>query len=212
MLSITFVNLFHSFLPFLYNGDIALQYHIDNINTDFLINYSFFQVAITEELSKWLTFILIYKISRSTITSLQKESPISTMVYYAMVSLGFAVLENIQYGLIYGTDVLYLRTTSAVLLHTEVGLMTGYWLAMINVDNYKNTLSVLGVVFKKYKNTKAVLLTIIGLSTAIFVHGLYDLNLFIISNTSLPIMYLILGLGAFITYIGACHLVALTKK
>lgn len=211
MLSITFVNLAHSFFAPLYDESITIAMKSKLGDVLFLHRLSFFQVGITEEVSKWLAFIFICSIRNVSDDGVEKDSPMATMIYCAMVSLGFAILENVHYGATYGSGVLFSRLFSAVLLHIEVGLMMGYWIALSRI-NISYTKSIIGVIFNKNKRLKKIILTFIGISTAVFVHGLYDFNLFVTGQDGLPLMYTILGLGAFISYIGANHLIALTKK
>jgi RsiW-degrading membrane proteinase PrsW (M82 family) len=213
-ISVGLVMFVHQYLPFLYSDPITVMISTQMGDIEFLKNMAFYEVGITEEVSKLLTFILICRVRRLTDSNddSRNDSPIATMVYCAMVSLGFAIIENAHYASNYGSDILIPRLFTAVLVHMELGLMMGYWLALAKIDNTQINRSVMSIIFKKHKNFKTIVYGLVGLSTAVFVHGLYDFNLFVFSNYGAPLMYAILGLGAFITYIGANHLIALTKK
>ena len=84
------------------------------------------------------------------------------MFYVMCVSAGFAVVENMVYAWRFGPDVLWVRAASAIILHMLAGLIMGYFIA-------------LGVYIKK----RRYLYRILGLMSAIFIHGLYDFNIMI---------------------------------
>lgn len=211
MISITMVSVFHALIPRAYDDMHLIFEKIKKVDVAYISEYSFFQVAATEEISKWITYIQITFALSLFKKEEDKDNPISIMVYCAMVSFGFAILENLMYSITYGTLVMYNRLTTAVLLHLETGLIMGYWLALIKVNN-TNSNSILGFVFNKNNRIKKFILTIIAILSAIFVHGLYDFNVYIAGSRGYPLMYTILGLGAFISYICAHHLIVLTKK
>lgn len=210
--SVAFLSYIHTFLPFFFDDDEHMILQTLRKNIPYIRDFSFWQVALPEEISKLITFIFIYKLRKFSDDNPSKDSVIATMVYCAMVSLGFAIIENIQYGLAYGSKTAYLRLFSAVLLHMEVGLMMGYWIALGKLKNKNLDRSIVGILFNVYPKLKYFTFTTIGLSCAVFVHGVYDFNIFVFNNQSTPLMYVILGIGSFICWIGANHLVHLERN
>ena len=70
-----------------------------------------------EELSKLLAFLVGYSFLKK---SSEEFNPIGIMFYCSMVGLGFAALENFEYGLRYGSSVVLLRTFTAVVVGVAV--------------------------------------------------------------------------------------------
>ena len=136
--------------------------------------FAFFQVAFIEELSKLFAF----KIGNFLINNNIKDSAFAIMFYSTMISVGFAVLENIHYvnrvlsGDLYGINpnkMLIARSVSSVLIHMLSGLFMGYFIAIGKMSNN---------IFKKLGYT------ILGLIIATLLHGVYDFNLMKTANIS----------------------------
>lgn len=133
---------------------------------------TFLQIGLLEEFSKLLAF----KTGNALRTKKQEgESLYSIMFYCAMISIGFAMFENIHYVLSmeyheksfnYIQKVLMGRSLNSVILHMICGIFMGYFIAL----------------GKKYKFWKRTLFTTIGLLAAAAIHGLYDFNLTIPSK------------------------------
>ena len=106
-ISVGLVMFAHQYLPFLYSDPITVMVSTQMSDIEFLKNMAFYEVGITEEVSKLLTFILICRVRRLTDSNddSRNDSPIATMVYCAMVSLGFAIIENAHYASNYGSDI-----------------------------------------------------------------------------------------------------------
>lgn len=137
--------------------------------------FYFGQVAFLEELSKLSIFLIVELYRRKT--SNVKDHPMATMFYMAMVSLGFAVIENIHYGQNYGDAVLYWRAITAVIGHMVFGLFMGYWIAMGRMGARFYDRSLFDLTINKNKKVRNILFTIIGIGAATILHGIYDLHL-----------------------------------
>lgn len=133
--------------------------------------FAFIQVGMLEELSK-LSALRIGHFVRNK-KQMRKDTPYSIMFYSVMISVGFAVFENItyvmsaQYRGASGSDIqmmLLARSINSVILHMLCGLFMGYFIALGRGFSSK---------WKYYG------FTLIGLIVASAVHGYYDYNLMI---------------------------------
>jgi len=134
-------------------------WHFDNLENTFFVNtllLAFVQVALLEESAK----LLFYRFANMYRNRLPK--PLAIMFYAMCISAGFAVVENMMYAWRFGPDVLYIRAASAIVLHMLAGLIMGYFIA-------------LGMFIRK----RRYLYRMLGLLSAVFIHGLYDFNLMI---------------------------------
>ena len=131
--------------------------------------FAFFQVAFFEELAKWFAFRVGNSVRGDTRAGI--DSPFAVMFYAVMISVGFAIFENIHYvgramwGDLQGVNVdemLMIRSLNSVVVHMLSGLFMGYFIA-------------LGRTFKNIFKHAAY--TVLGLFTATLFHGLYDFNL-----------------------------------
>ena len=176
---------------------------------------AFFQIALLEELSKFIAFKL-GNFSRGKY-SIRKDKPFSIMFYAAMISVGFAFIENISYAAraIWGDfhamgiepeHVLMVRSISAVVLHMIAGLFMGYFLS----------------VSRRFKPLRKALFAFIGIMSAVFIHGAYDFLLMIPNSAAsstviggipihIPTMTL-LALGIMTAYFMASNLLKRSKK
>ena len=89
------------------------------------------------------------------------NEPYDGILYGAMVAIGFATLENIQYVSMGGMDTAISRMFTAVPMHTCCGIIMGYYVGLAK--------------FTK-KKTKYLL---IAWALPALLHGLYDYFLFI---------------------------------
>lgn len=131
--------------------------------------FAFFQVALFEELSKWFAFRVGNAIRGDTRSGI--DSPFAVMFYSAMISVGFATFENIQYvgrvlwGDLQGVnphEMLIVRSLNSVVVHMLSGLFMGYFIA----------------IGRRFKNIfKHASYTVLGLLSATIFHGMYDFNL-----------------------------------
>lgn len=118
---------------------------------------AFFIVALTEEFSKYVIIRFYAQPKRAF------NEPFDGIVYAVMVSLGFALTENIIYVFSYGggSDVAIIRAFTAVPAHAICGVIMGYFMG------------------KAKFNGKRIADNLIGLTLAILFHGTYDFFLFI---------------------------------
>lgn len=129
---------------------------------------AFFVVALIEEFSKYV-IVRYYAQPKK-----EFNEPFDGIMYAVMVSMGFAMVENILYVINGGIQVAITRALTAIPAHATFGILMGYFMGKAKFSN------------KKW------LWNLIGLFTAILFHGAYDFFLFI---------YFIPGisLGAFIS-------------
>jgi len=141
--------IFGSFLP-------ELEY----MNYFQIFVYSFFVIALFEELCKWF---FVYKISYQHDDF---DSLYDMVVYASFVALGFACFENILYVSSNGIMTGLFRAISAVPGHVCDGILMGSYLSLAKINEVKgeNKLS------KKYK--------IYSLLIPMVTHGIYDFCLF----------------------------------
>lgn len=132
-----------------------------------LLLYAFIQVALMEEMSKWIAFKCTGYIRGKKRQDLDHTYAI--MFYSALISSGFAMAENIQYaqraifgefGNLTAESVLKIRAITSVIIHMACGLFMGYYIAR---GRYETTI-------------KRVLYNILGILAATFIHGIYDMN------------------------------------
>lgn len=132
---------------------------------------TFIQIALIEELCKYISFKSTDLVRHS---SSYHDKPVAIMFYYCMSSTSFAIIENVQYTIVFGEKVIPIRTFSAIILHMICGLFVGYFIAKgRNVDTNSN----FDVWMKQWPIIKRVTYTIFGLCLAVFTHGLYNFNI-----------------------------------
>lgn len=158
-------------------------------------NYYFIQVGFAEELSKLAVFLIIDRYRRMTMKI--KDHPLATMFYVGMVSLGFAVVENIHYGM-YSSNpevTLYWRSFTSVIGHMVFGLFMGYWISLGRLGPRLNNRSLFDLLVNKKKRVRNTFYTLVGLLSATTLHGLYDLHIQFNKNSGITMTYLILGMS-----------------
>ncbi len=119
---------------------------------------SYVVIAVSEEGSKYLFFrSLLYK-------NRELHEPYDAIIYAVMVSLGFATVENVLYVWEGGSRVALMRMFTAVPAHAAFAILIGYFAGLA-----------------KFAHTRfqSTILLWIGFILAVFVHGTYDLLLFI---------------------------------
>jgi RsiW-degrading membrane proteinase PrsW (M82 family) len=129
------------------------------LNNKFSISHqfikAFFVVGLSEEFSKYV-IVRYYSQPRKAF-----NEPFDGIVYAVMVSMGFAMVENLMYVFQGGLEVALLRAFTAVPAHATFGIIMGYFMG------------------KAKFNGMRIVDNLIGLSLAIFFHGIYDFFLFI---------------------------------
>jgi len=107
------------------------------------------------------------------------NEPLDGIVYAVMISMGFALVENIGY--VYGhqgieIQVAIVRMFTAIPLHAVCGVIMGYYVGMA-----------------KFNANKKFLLAK-GLGMATLIHGVYDYFLFLGQGTILSFIALLIGI------------------
>jgi RsiW-degrading membrane proteinase PrsW (M82 family) len=173
-----------------------------SLSASFFI-FSFLQVALIEEGSKFFSFIIGERVRG--IDDVLYDKPFTTMFYCGITHLSFAFIENVNYALIYGTQVLLIRSVISMLVHFLCGLLMGYWISKGRMVTRVKKRSFSEILFIKKPHIKERIYYAIGIFTSVFIHGLYDYNIF--SNGNLVSSSLII-LGAVIaSYLAAKDLI-----
>lgn len=121
-----------------------------------ILLYSLLGVALVEEGIKYLT-LLLYNYKKDDF-----NEPYDGIIYSVMLTMGFALVENVMYVIQGGGEVAILRMFSAIPLHATCGIIMGYFLGKAKME-HENT--------EKNKVLALVIPTII--------HGLYNYFIFI---------------------------------
>lgn len=180
MTSTMIVHLFYFFIPFLGES-----------HTDFIKLFGV--VGPVEEISKLIAFYLILNFTKDKQVS---SHPARFMFYFAMVGLGFAVIENVHYMQRYGNWVLPTRLFSATIAHMIFGLLLGYWAGLGTITKRKfEDRSVFGVLSNRYKRFRKFTYVFCGLFVASFYHGMYNYNLATSMFSSKIILIILLSFG-----------------
>jgi len=123
---------------------------------------SFIGIAFAEELLKYL--VVRSKVVRSS----QMDEPMDLMLYMIIAGLGFAATENLL--MLFRSDsmltyagvasIIFIRFFGATLLHALCSGTVGFFLALAYRETENRTM-----------------LTVLGLTTAIALHGLYNFSI-----------------------------------
>ena len=116
---------------------------------------AFLVVALTEEFSKYIIIRFFAQPKKAF------DEPFDGIMYAVMVSMGFAVTENVMYVLEGGYTTGILRAFTAVPAHATFGILMGYFMGKAKFS--KNRIQ----------------LNLLGLLLAVTFHGFYDFFLFI---------------------------------
>lgn len=151
----------------------------------------FYEIAVHEELAKLIMFLIFGSFIKSS-----NKHPIGTMFYMGMVGLGFAMLENLDYYVIYGSNVLPIRNATSTIAHMLFGMFTGYWISLskVKITKYGNR-SVFDILMAKYQTLRTIVHYGIGLMCGIAYHGLWNYNLMTSKDSAYPIMILMIFIG-----------------
>ena len=112
-------------------------------------------VALVEEFSKYI-FVRYFAQNHK-----EFDEPYDGIMYAVMVSMGFAVTENLAYAFQGGIEIALYRTFTAVPAHATFGIIMGYYMGKAKFSRNR----------VKYN--------LMGLALATFFHGMYDFFLFI---------------------------------
>ena len=173
-----------------------------------LMVLAFIQVALMEELCKFTAFKINENIRGED--DIKYDSPIGTMFYCGISALGFSFIENVEYALQYGGQVLFARSFISMMVHFLCGLIMGYWISASRIPSKLENRSLMEIIFIRKPILKKISYSIIGISCAVILHGLFDYNLFteghIVSN------YLILLGGVVAAYLASKDLNERVRK
>ena len=109
---------------------LATQYYKFNFFELFIL--IFLEIALVEELSKWLMIRLIGYSSNAF------DQQYDIIVYSVFVALGFAMIENIFYVLNGGFGLGIYRAVFSVPGHVTFGVFMGYYLGIAKQQEVKN--------------------------------------------------------------------------
>lgn len=128
--------------------------NILEMNIKDLIIYSFIEVALIEEFSK---FLYLYIFSYN---SKEYDHSFDMIVYGSFVSLGFALIENIIYVFCYGITIGIGRAVTAIMLHACCGVLMGLLLGKAKE--------------KELINKSSFMYKLFAVVVPIIIHGMYD--------------------------------------
>lgn len=171
-----------------------------------LFFFSFIQIALVEELCKITAFSIMDSIRSEE--SLY-DSPVATMFYSGISALGFAFLENVNYALTYGGEVLLARSVVSMLVHFLCGMIIGYWVAASRLPSKIQNRSLFELTIHHRPALKKFIYYAIGVSCAVTLHGLFDFNIFTGGTESTG--YMIIFGGIIAAYLAAKDLIERTK-
>lgn len=153
--------------------------------------HNFIQIGLTEEIAKALVFFMATNYRHKT--RVEEDHPFAIMFYVCMISLGFALVENIEYiwsalsgrFFVSAEMVGIKRTFSAILGHMSFGLIMGYFFALTKKPLHGNNsdITVFNVWTKHKVKFRDTFFIVIGVLMSSFVHGTYNLNL-VTANSS----------------------------
>ncbi len=89
-------------------------------STSKLFAYSYFVIALIEELGKFVV-LRYYAFPKKSF-----DEPLDGIVYAVMIGMGFATVENIGYVMQYGISVAFLRMFLSVPAHATFAVLMGY--------------------------------------------------------------------------------------
>jgi len=116
-----------------------------------LLLLSFVVIALSEELVKFVV-LLIYPYQKKFF-----NEPFDGIIYAVMIGMGFATIENILYADRFGTQTTIVRAFTAVPAHAIFAVLMGYFVGLA-----------------KFNPEHRIKYLAMGLSLAVFIHGIYD--------------------------------------
>lgn len=134
--------------------------HHSNYGSNILLTfaYGFYGVSLPEEVLKLIGVMAF------PFRSKHFNEPLDGIIYTVMLGMGFATVENILYGYIYGLETILVRSFTAIPAHGVFAIIMGYYVGKFKFSHINFS----GL-------TKGVVLVI-------FFHGVYDF--FIIQHIS----------------------------
>lgn len=134
--------------------------------------YAFGVVALSEETAKFL--FLRFVIFRKPAFN----EPYDGIVYAVMIGMGFATFENLLYVADGGMETAVMRMFTAVPAHAVFGVTMGYWTGLARFDRSRQA---------RY--------LIIGLGSAVILHGAYD---FFLMQQNIPMLFVLSFIGLYL--------------
>ena len=148
-------------------------------STSKLFAYSYFVIALIEELGKFVV-LRYYAFPKKSF-----DEPLDGIVYAVMIGMGFATVENIGYVMQYGISVAFLRMFLSVPAHATFAVLMGYHVGKA-----------------KFVASNKSLYLFLGLFWAIAFHGTFDYFI-LLQNSGLLSAYvsnILLFLGAVVSF------------
>lgn len=167
-LSVGIVLFVHFLFPF-WQNPVSEVYSLN------LIFFAFVQVALLEEMSKFIVFKAV-DISREK--QHDWDFPITIMFYNMLVGGAFGVVENVMYGVQYGNDAIVIRSFTSLIIHMLAGIFMGYFIALGRENTEIKTYSVMSLFLKRHHKYRKLILSVFGILAATVLHGTYDYLLF----------------------------------
>lgn len=161
--------------------------------------FIFLNVGLLEESMKLLTFGYVSSQRQST----RYDLPIATMFYCMMSSAGFALLENVNFLMQKGSDVLQIRAFTAIVMHMVYGVIIGYFIArarQIPIIEAEGPWSFKDL-YKHFCYAKRICMALLGVVLGSLLHGAYDLICMLPDNVYwFPMLVIIVCMSLVIAY------------
>lgn len=146
---------------------------LDPASAQFTVASDFLVVGVVEEGTKyWL-------MARKTWHSPAFDCRFDGVVYAVFTSLGFAGMENIMYGLTYGSGVFLTRALMAIPAHMGFAVLFGI---LYGEARYQAA---------QGHTVRSALCVAVGYALSVFLHGLYDSAAMVSSNASDSLFFLV---------------------
>ena len=154
---------------------------VDNLDMIGLAIYSFIDVALIEELSKWLMAHIFVR------NNSNYNYMYDGIIYFSYVSLGFATIENILYIASTGLTAALVRAVTTVPSHVFFAMTAGYYYTLAT----------------KEKNNKALRSRyfILSIVMPVLLHGFFDFCL-LTKNYLFLLIFLVFVVSLYIVSIG----------
>jgi len=138
--------------------------------SEYTFLYALVGIALVEEGVKYIT-LLYYNFPKKSF-----NEPYDGIIYSVVLTMGFALIENISYVILDDTgQTAILRMLTAIPLHATAGIMMGYFLGKLKMENKNKT-----------KNL------VLALLIPTLIHGVYDYFAFT-NNFGLLVLIVIFG-------------------
>ena len=164
---------------------LGLYSGLDPYSAKFTVMSDFLVVGVIEEGTKYALM------ARKTWNSREFDCRFDGVVYAVFTSLGFAAMENLMYGLNYGTGVLVGRALMAIPAHMGFAVLFGV------LYGQAKSLSVRG------NEVGAVACIVLGYALSVFLHGAYDSAAMVSSSAGDTLFFLIVAVIYLVNFVVA---------